>query len=732
MENLFQEIDYILNFDCPEDVLVERLLDRGKTSGRADDNPESIRNRIKVFNSSTRPALDFYTRFGKVHTVSSTGTIEEVYSQVLKELQKNLIFLYGPPGIDKSNLAQGLSGVAGYRHLELKQLWRKGKGKLGEEEKVNMLMKLLETAGEQNIIIDGFFETTKQARIFAESFQRPSLVLYFDATKDFVDEQLILKQDRERELAYKEYVKNRKEILDYFRKDPAFVRLPVDKENPIDGYYNKIINQYLAPEVFFAVPDENPSLFQSYVEALERERGFIHLPLPQLLQQEAERRTPLGLEIAKHHPTEIPLPLQLALLSKILFRQQRKFRFLITGFPNDFAAYQDFEAQIREISYLITFPPEGSVAKVPFFCGQEPDFLPQTYFHSLGKHMVIDRNSLALFDYYTQKKNTYYLVFAPPYFERLLITKHLSEKFGMGLIEWEETITKLKEKLGGDDGAVDEVTFPQILKHFQDFFKAQPTKALVFDGFSTYGLQELEGFFKAVGNPKGVLSLEMTKESLIRAYRTNKGLELDAEIPEEELAELSQAREKHESVMGAIEKLAEEGFGTDFYKINANISMSTIKNTVEALFFKRVYLVSHSFPIYSEQHLDDKFLQIFANIAARYQLVFVDVRSLILKEVREVWPLFPKINSQYLMRWTEKPIDFPSNYTPDLIMELVKKHLAGLTIQSREIMLYNYSMGDYTHDRSLEECCFPRALDELAAVEGALGQIRMVISINQG
>ena len=140
MENLFQEIDYILNFDCPEDVLVERLLDRGKTSGRADDNPESIRNRIKVFNSSTRPALDFYTRFGKVHTVSSTGTIEEVYSQVLKELQKNLIFLYGPPGIDKSNLAQGLSGVAGYRHLELKQLWRKGKGKLGEEEKVNMKM----------------------------------------------------------------------------------------------------------------------------------------------------------------------------------------------------------------------------------------------------------------------------------------------------------------------------------------------------------------------------------------------------------------------------------------------------------------------------------------------------------------------------------------------------------------------------------------------------------------
>jgi len=708
---------------------VERLLDRGKTSGRADDNEETIRNRIKVFNSSTRPALDYYWRFGKVHTISSIGSVEEVYSQVLQQLQKNLIFLYGAPCIGKTMLAKALCQVTGYRHVELREFW--SKGGWSQEEKVNRLMAFFEGSKEENFIIDGFFESLKQAKIFVENFLKPKQVFYFETTKDYVDEKLLLVNSKEKEKAYKEFVGNRKELVDFFKRDPSFVTFTVNMQAPIAGFYTKIVNQYLAPEVYFAIYEDNTSLFTSYVEALEKERGFIHLPLPQLLKREAERKTELGLEIAKYDISEVPLDFQIALLRKILFRQQKRFRYLITGFPNDFDSYRYFEETCREISFVITFEAEGQ--HIPFYCSSNPLFTPQTYYHTIGKHMIIDRNSLALFDHYTQKKNAYYLTIAPPYFERTVISKHLSEKFGLGFIEWEETLTKLKEKLGGDDGPVDELNFGQILKHFQDVFKVLQAKgtALVFDGFP-YTLPDLELFIKTIGAPKGILSMEMSKESIIRAYRVNKGIELDAEIPEEEMEEINKGKEKHETFALALEKIAEEGFGTNYYKINANISMSTIKNSVENLFFKRVYLVSHSFPIYDEGLLDDKFMQIFANIAARNQCIFIDVRALIRKEFKEEGPLFEKLNSQYLMRWTEKPIDFPSNYTPELIMELVKKHLAGITVQSREIMIYNYSMGDYQHDRKKEECCFPRALDELAQIEGGLGQIKMIFSINEG
>ncbi len=57
-------------------------------------------------------------------------------------------------------------------------------------------------------------------------------------------------------------------------------------------------------------------------------------------------------------------------------------------------------------------------------------------------------------------------------------------QFRFQLVEWEETLTKLKEKLGGDDGPVEEVPFPAVLKHFQDVFLALKgqAQAVLFEG----------------------------------------------------------------------------------------------------------------------------------------------------------------------------------------------------------------------------------------------------------
>lgn len=43
------DVKFVLTFDCPEDVMLQRLLERGKTSGRSDDNIESIRKRCDLF-----------------------------------------------------------------------------------------------------------------------------------------------------------------------------------------------------------------------------------------------------------------------------------------------------------------------------------------------------------------------------------------------------------------------------------------------------------------------------------------------------------------------------------------------------------------------------------------------------------------------------------------------------------------------------------------------------------
>lgn len=75
---------FTLFFDCPEDVMQARLLQRGKTSGRADDNAESIAKRFRTFVDTSMPVVNHFEQLGKVVRVEAVGTPDEVY-QVVQE-----------------------------------------------------------------------------------------------------------------------------------------------------------------------------------------------------------------------------------------------------------------------------------------------------------------------------------------------------------------------------------------------------------------------------------------------------------------------------------------------------------------------------------------------------------------------------------------------------------------------------------------------------------------------
>lgn len=65
--------------EAADDVLIERLLNRGITSGRADDQDEvKIRNRFDEYNSKTAPLRDFYEDQGKFYSINGIGSIEEI------------------------------------------------------------------------------------------------------------------------------------------------------------------------------------------------------------------------------------------------------------------------------------------------------------------------------------------------------------------------------------------------------------------------------------------------------------------------------------------------------------------------------------------------------------------------------------------------------------------------------------------------------------------------------
>lgn len=76
----------VLNLSVPDEELVKRLLERAKIEGRADDNEETIKNRLKNYNDKTFPLLDYYKQTGLLAEVDGLGSIEEISQLIKKEL----------------------------------------------------------------------------------------------------------------------------------------------------------------------------------------------------------------------------------------------------------------------------------------------------------------------------------------------------------------------------------------------------------------------------------------------------------------------------------------------------------------------------------------------------------------------------------------------------------------------------------------------------------------------
>jgi adenylate kinase len=83
--------DCAVSFEVPEEVLVERLKERAIKEGRTDDDPEVLRNRLKIYHEETAPLIAFYSDRqileiinGFVSREAVTGALKEV----IKDLKK--------------------------------------------------------------------------------------------------------------------------------------------------------------------------------------------------------------------------------------------------------------------------------------------------------------------------------------------------------------------------------------------------------------------------------------------------------------------------------------------------------------------------------------------------------------------------------------------------------------------------------------------------------------------
>merc|ERR1712194_424992 len=79
-------VECVLFFECPEDILTSRLLERAKTSGRNDDSIDVIRKRFETYRSESMPVIEKYG--DKVRKIIADKSVEEVFKEVEKVIKE--------------------------------------------------------------------------------------------------------------------------------------------------------------------------------------------------------------------------------------------------------------------------------------------------------------------------------------------------------------------------------------------------------------------------------------------------------------------------------------------------------------------------------------------------------------------------------------------------------------------------------------------------------------------
>ncbi|KAG2482658.1 hypothetical protein HYH03_018431 [Edaphochlamys debaryana] len=244
--------DGVIIFSVPEEVAVERLVARGATSGRADDNPDTIRARMEVFAAESQPVIEFLADAGSnVIEVDASGPPEDVFEQVADFMEDMdeaaadreagvipedksgivtsslgpgpiaeadepgaedslVVFVLGSPGAGKGTQCSLLAERYGWTHLSTGELLREevdAGTEIGNEASAimaagdmvptRMVLDLLETAmaatppDRRRFLVDGFPRKLEQLEEFEVRIKPCDGVLVFSVPEEVAIERLV-------------------------------------------------------------------------------------------------------------------------------------------------------------------------------------------------------------------------------------------------------------------------------------------------------------------------------------------------------------------------------------------------------------------------------------------------------------------------------------------------------------------------------------------------------------
>ncbi len=199
MLKLNTSLNCMISLEVPEEELIERLILRSAVSGRADDNLEVIKNRLKEYENKTKPVAEFYAKKHKYYPLNGVGEIDEIFKNIVniveqtKSVSQTNIVLLGKPGAGKGTQGNLLAEEFGLVYISTGKMMRQeikdgteigrlakpfmDKGEIVPDEIPIQLIerKINENPNANGFIFKGFPRTLIQAYIHDGLLQRVNM-----------------------------------------------------------------------------------------------------------------------------------------------------------------------------------------------------------------------------------------------------------------------------------------------------------------------------------------------------------------------------------------------------------------------------------------------------------------------------------------------------------------------------------------------------------------------------
>ncbi|XP_065829208.1 adenylate kinase isoenzyme 5-like isoform X2 [Oscarella lobularis] len=409
-ESQLTECQLVLSYECSEEVMTKRLLERGKTSGRADDNEETIRKRFKTFRESTMPVLNLYEEKGQLKKIDADRSIDEVFhntSSVLEEAGfrplvssepnplkgAKVVFVLGGPGSGKGTQCERIVAKYGLHHFSAGDLLREEVASGSDRgQQLSEIMKegklvpmaitisllesaMLKTGDGPGFLIDGFPREISQGLEFEKNITDCSMVLCYECSEEVMTQRLLERgktsgrADDNEETIKKRFHTFREStmpVLDYYEEKGKLKRIIADKT--IEEVFEET-SQVLAEGGFQPTSKEAKTTKIVFVlggpgsgkgtqcERIVSQYGLVHFSAGDLLRAEVASGSKIGkqLEEIMKEGKLVPLEITIGLLEAAMLKAGDVPGFLIDGFPREINQALEFEKSIAECSIVLSY-----------------------------------------------------------------------------------------------------------------------------------------------------------------------------------------------------------------------------------------------------------------------------------------------------------------------------------------------------------------------------------------